>query len=162
MNVEFIQWPAEASRRESLAALQRPRLLLVTQDEEPPITADHLEDWIRVPAPERDIRARVASLVTAAGHRRRPTLDENGLLRAGTNWVSLPPIEARLMERLMDDWSAVVSRSELAAAGWPAQAPGRNALDVHILRLRRRVDSVGVVIRTIRSRGYLVETLGSS
>jgi len=33
-------------------------------------------------------------------------------------------------------------------------------LDVHALRLRRRLDSVGLVIRTVRSRGYLLEARG--
>jgi DNA-binding response OmpR family regulator len=50
-----------------------------------------------------------------------------------------------------------VSRDALARAGWPDGAPGRNALDVHVLRLRRRLVPVGLVIRTVRSRGYLLE-----
>jgi DNA-binding winged helix-turn-helix (wHTH) protein len=51
----------------------------------------------------------------------------------------------------------VVHRDALAAAGWPDGAPGRNALDVHVLRLRRRLAPVGLGIRTVRSRGYLLE-----
>jgi DNA-binding response OmpR family regulator len=31
-------------------------------------------------------------------------------------------------------------------------------LDVHVLRLRRRVAPIGLVIRTVRSRGYLLES----
>jgi DNA-binding response OmpR family regulator len=46
----------------------------------------------------------------------------------------------------------------LARAGWPDGAPGRNALDVHVLRLRRRVAPLGLAIRTVRSRGYLLES----
>jgi len=30
-------------------------------------------------------------------------------------------------------------------------------LDVHIVRLRRRLAPLGLVIRTVRSRGYLLE-----
>jgi DNA-binding response OmpR family regulator len=52
----------------------------------------------------------------------------------------------------------VVRREELASAGWPEGAPGRNALDVHVLRIRRRVAPLGLAIRTVRSRGYLLET----
>jgi DNA-binding response OmpR family regulator len=51
----------------------------------------------------------------------------------------------------------VVSRDALARAGWPDGAPGRNALDVHVLRLRRRLEPLGLVIRTVRSRGYVLE-----
>ena len=51
----------------------------------------------------------------------------------------LPPVEARLTRLLLDRLGAVVSREALAKAGWPDGAPGRNALDVHVLRLRRRL-----------------------
>ncbi len=51
----------------------------------------------------------------------------------------------------------VVSREMLANSGWPDGAPGRNALDVHVLRMRRRLAPLGLVIRTVRSRGYLLE-----
>ncbi len=72
-------------------------------------------------------------------------------------WVSLPPVEARLMAALLERMGAVVSREQLAKSGWPRGAPGRNALDVHMLRLRRRIAPVGLAIKTVRSRGYLLE-----
>ena len=34
---------------------------------------------------------------------------------------------------------------------------GTSYLDVHVLRLRRRLAQVGLAIRTVRSRGYLLE-----
>jgi DNA-binding response OmpR family regulator len=80
------------------------------------------------------------------------------VLRLGGSWVSLPPVEARLMQALIDRYGAVVSRDQLARSGWPKGAPGRNALDVHVLRLRRRIGPLGLAIRTVRSRGYLLET----
>ena len=58
---------------------------------------------------------------------------------------------------LLDRFGAVVSREQLAKTGWPRGAPGRNALDVHMLRLRRRIAPVGLAIKTVRSRGYLLE-----
>src|SRR3546814_12262755 len=54
-------------------------------------------------------------------------------------WVSLPPVEARLTAALLDRYGAVVSRDALARAGWPTGSPGRNDLDVPVLRLRRHV-----------------------
>jgi DNA-binding response OmpR family regulator len=86
-----------------------------------------------------------------------PALDDDGVLRLGDRWVSLPPVEARLTAALLDRYGAVVSRDALARAGWPAGAPGRNALDVHMLRLRRRLSPLALAIRTVRSRGYLLE-----
>jgi DNA-binding winged helix-turn-helix (wHTH) protein len=86
-----------------------------------------------------------------------PSLDEDGVLRVDGQWVALPPVESRLTAALLDRYGAVVSRDALAKAGWPDGAPGRNALDVHVLRLRRRLDPLGLVIRTVRSRGYVLE-----
>ena len=61
---------------------------------------------------------------------------------------------------MLDRYGAVVSRDALARAGWPDGSPGRNALDVHVLRLRRRLAPLGLAIRTVRSRGYLLEWTG--
>lgn len=157
MTVEFVQWPSEMQRRDQLASLGRARLLLVDAKAEPPITSDRLEDWIRIPAPEIDLRARAASLAEAANDRPLPHLEKNGLLYCGEKWTAVPPIEARLVRSLLEGWQSVVTREALTEAGWPDQAPGRNALDVHILRLRRRIDDIGLAIRTVRSQGYVLE-----
>jgi DNA-binding response OmpR family regulator len=90
-----------------------------------------------------------------------PLLDDDGVLRMGSSWVSLPPVESRLATALLERFGAVVSRDSLGRAGWPSGPPGRNALDVHMLRLRRRVAPVALAIRTVRSRGYLLERSGS-
>jgi len=126
----------------------------------PPLAGpDELEDWIRVPAGDIDLRARVEGLQRRSEARvdPAPALDDDGVLRLGDRWVSLPPVEARLTAALLDRYGAVVSRDALARAGWPAGAPGRNALDVHMLRLRRRLSPLALAIRTVRSRGYLLE-----
>ncbi len=112
-----------------------------------------------MPVSNEDLEARSrAVLVRLAGHQpERPVLDPDGVLRSGGSWVSLPPVEARLMAALLDRFGAVVSRDQLAGAGWPQGAPGRNALDVHMLRVRRRIAPLSLVIKTVRSRGYLLE-----
>lgn len=136
-----------------------PRLLLLEDGVEPPDPVDCLEDWVRVPAGEVDVRARVTALsIRATEHAASsPVLDGDGVLRYIGSWVSLPPVEARLTRALLDRFGAVVSRDALGRAGWPDGPPGRNALDVHVLRLRRRLHAVGLAIRTVRSRGYLLE-----
>ena len=140
-----------------------PRLLLVEDNAVPPQPEDCLEDWIRVPAAEIDVRSRCSALAARAEQHLScaPTLDHDGVLRHGGVWVPLPPVEARLTEALVQRFGAVVSREGLARAGWPEGAPGRNALDVHVLRLRRRIQPLGLAIRTVRSRGYLLEALPS-
>lgn len=155
-----MRWPAEAARRQRLADERRPRLLLV-EGGPPPDPADCLEDWMRVPVDEAELAVRMRALaVRAEAHVApgRPALDDDGVLRRGGAWVSLPPVEARLTAALLERLGTVVSREALARAGWPDGAPGRNALDVHVLRLRRRIGPLDLAIRTVRSRGYLLET----
>jgi len=128
----------------------------------PPTVTDDCEDWIRVPASEADLQVRVEGLRRRARSATGavPELDEDGVLRVSGRWVSLPPVEARLAAALIARFGAVVSREVLASAGWPSGSPGRNALDVHVLRLRRRLSPLALAIRTVRSRGYLLERAG--
>jgi len=157
VDVVLVRWPVETLRRERIAAEGRPRLLLVEDGAQPPTGHDTLEDWVRVPASEVDVQARMATLAARAQAVASPLLDIDGVLRFGSLWVSLPPVEARLTRALLERYGAVVSRELLSRAGWPDGAPGRNALDVHVLRLRRRLSPVHLAIRTVRSRGYLLE-----
>ncbi|CAN5718959.1 hypothetical protein BH24ACT3_BH24ACT3_10070 [soil metagenome] len=162
-DVAIMNWPDDEAERNRLRSEGRPLLLVVENGDLPPADlADH-EDWIRLPAPDADVDARVNALRRRAAGRSNgpPTLDGDGVLRLGERWVSLPPVEARLTAALLARLGAVVSREALTRAGWPEGAPGRNALDVHVLRLRRRLAGVGLAIRTVRSRGYLLERSGS-
>lgn len=163
MEVALVRWPSEHARCVALREEGVPRLLLVEDGPPPEASGDLCEDWVRVPAREVDVHTRVEALrlrVESAGPT-IPELDHDGVLRFHDGWVSLPPVEARLTTALIDRFGAVVSREVLARAGWPGGAPGRNALDVHVLRLRRRLAPLGLVITTVRSRGYLLQASGS-
>ena len=155
----LVRWPTEAEQRSRLAERQIPRLLLVDDGIPPPESGDCLEDWIRVPAPESDVRCRIEALKARAGTHLHtvPEIDVHGVLRFGSGWVSLPPVEARLADALVMRFGAVVGRDTLRRSVWPGAAPGRNVLDVHVLRLRRRLAPLGLAIRTVRSRGYMLE-----
>lgn len=159
VDVVFVRWPQESARRDRLALAGIPRLLLLDNGAPPPDPIDCLEDWARLPGDDGDIRARADAVGRRAAMHTgpQPTIDEDGVLRYGARWTSLPPVEARLTEALVNRFGSVVSRDVLAGAGWPDGAPGRNALDVHVLRLRRRLGPIGLAIRTVRSRGYLLE-----
>jgi DNA-binding response OmpR family regulator len=164
VDVALVRWPVEAHRRQQLVDAARPRLLLVEDGVDPPEAVDCLEDWVRAPPDEAELSVRVRALgVRARSHLPAdgPVLDDDGVLRRGGAWVSLPPVEARLTAALLERIGTVVSREALSRAGWPDGAPGRNALDVHVLRLRRRLGVVGLAIRTVRSRGYLLEVAAS-
>lgn len=158
-DVVLLRWPHEKERRDALVRMSTPRLLLVEGGVPAPDLADCLEDWVRVPAADEDVKARLRGLARRcrAHTSALPVLDCDGVLRFASGWVSLPPVEGRLTAALLERFGAVVSRDELGRAGWPDGAPGRNALDVHVLRLRRRLAPVQLAIRTVRSRGYLME-----
>jgi Transcriptional regulatory protein, C terminal len=160
VGVALVRWPSERQRLERLRLRHSPRLLLI-EEGTPPEVADCLEDWVRIPVEDVELALRADALeIRARQHGSAsgpPALDGDGVLRVGSDWVSLPPVEARLTAVLLDRAGTVVGRESLAKAGWPEGAPGRNALDVHVLRLRRRLGTVGLAIRTVRSRGYLLE-----
>jgi two-component system OmpR family response regulator len=158
MDVVLLRWPEESVRRTELELVARPRLLLVEPNEPPPDCTDPLEDWIRMPADDRDVRARLRALVERAGVE-RPQLDEDGLLWFRGRWVSLSPVERALVEALLERFGAVTGRDALRKRAWPDGLPSRNALDVHMVRLRRRISELSLEIRTVRSRGYLLQAV---
>jgi two-component system, OmpR family, response regulator len=158
MNVVLVQWPDEDARLRQLRATGAPRLLLLDSESSPPRVDDCLEDWIRLPADDRDVKARVATLsCRAETERTAPYVDGDRLLRHRGRWVPLSPVEAALATSLVDRFGAVVGRDTLARRAWPDGPPARNVLDVHVLRLRRRISLLELEIRTVRSRGYLMQ-----
>ena len=163
MDAVLVRWPREAERRDRLVEESVPRLLLVEDGHPAPAPLDCLEDWVLVPSNEVEVRARLVGLAARSRFHTHelPELDGDGVLRYAARWVALPPVEARLTAALVDRFGAVVSRGALARSGWPQGAPRRNALDVHVVRLRRRLAPVGLAIRTVRSRGYLLEPSGT-
>lgn len=161
MDVVLVHWPAESDRRSRLEEDNVPRLLLVEAGSPPPVVYDDYEDWIRMPADDRDVRARVDTLMRRCSLA-LPAVDKDGVVRFNGEWVAVPPLEARILTPLVERFEAVVSRDAVTRAAWPEEAPGRNALDVHIVRLRRRLETVGLAIRTIRSRGFLLEGMSDS
>src|SRR5262249_49840085 len=154
----LVRWPEEDARLERLRASGTPRLLLVGEDLAAPQPVDALEDWIRLPAGEDDLRVRVATLAgRAGGTNDHPAVDEDGLLRYRGRWVTLSPVERALAAALVDRFGAVVGRDTLARRAWTGGNPTRNALDVHMLRLRRRIAPLGLEVRTVRARGYVLQ-----
>ncbi len=168
-DVTLVRWPEQEETRSALQASGRPRVLLLDPSTPAPEPSDPLEDWVRVPVADADLRARVRWLAhrvalgrgaSVAPAEAGPVLDEDGLIRMGDQWVALPPVEHRLAHALLAKLGTVVTRDALSRAGWPDGAPGRNALDVHVLRLRRRLAPLRLTIHTVRSRGYLLEASG--
>ena len=156
-----IRWPAEQLVAEQLATRGVPRLLLVDADSEPPLSVDPLEDWVRLPVEARDLDAKLAALRKRAEvwstASQPPVLDGNGRLLLGSKWVTLSPIEEQLTEVLLERFGEVVGDDQLMAQGWPDVAGSPTALRVQLMRLRRRVAALGLEIRTVRGRGYVLQ-----
>lgn len=158
MDVALIQWPSDETLRREMADTRRPRLLLVDADAEPPQCIDVLEDWVRLPVSPLDRNARVRALESRLGARTspRPDLDRRGTLEYRGARIHLTAIQADLVGLMLERFGAVVSRQELTAAAWPESGASDNNLDVTIGRLRRQLVPVGLRVRTVRSRGYLL------
>ena len=162
MDVAVVRWPSEGERREALRDAGLPRVLLVEGDAAPP-ESECFEDWVRMPADDAELAARVRAVEarTRAHLDHVPRLDDDGLLWFEGRWVALTPLEVRLVEVLLERFGTVVGQRAMVAAGWPGSEARRNLLDVHMLKLRRRLAPAGLTIRTVRSRGYLLEAAAS-
>ncbi|WP_051819174.1 helix-turn-helix domain-containing protein [Streptomyces sp. NRRL S-920] len=155
--MSVLRWPAQADEIEAHRARGVPRLLLVAAGTRPPVCVDPLEDWTRTPVDEVDLRARWAALCARSACR-KPKIDQHGVLRFAGQSLPLAAGEAALVRLLLDSYRSVVSRDDLIAHMWPHSAPAqRNALDVRVLRARRRLLPLGLVIKTVWSQGYLLD-----
>ncbi|MEO7195988.1 MAG: response regulator transcription factor [Pseudonocardiaceae bacterium] len=87
-------------------------------------------------------------------------LDGHRLLVRGTP-VHLPNKEFVILRQLMDNAGRVVTRNELLDNAWgPDRADVRNYLEVHIRRLRMKIESdveQPTRIRTVRGVGYIFD-----
>ena len=79
------------------------------------------------------------------------------IARRGGRELTLLPTEYRLLEFLMRYPGQVLTRAMIFESVWGLRFdPGTNLIDVHIARLRRKVDIDGEpsLIRTMRGSGY--------
>jgi two-component system OmpR family response regulator len=78
-------------------------------------------------------------------------------VRRGGRDVTLLPTEFKLLEFLMRNAGQVLTRTMIFEAIWGYHFdPGTNLIDVHLGRLRRKVDIPGLepLIKTVRGSGY--------
>ena len=161
MDVVLLRWPLEQERRERLEREGRLRLLLVEGGCPAPQCTDDSRGLDpgagrrgRRPGPGRGARR----LATAPIGDDLPELDHDGVLRFGGGWVSLPPVEARLMSALIERYGAVVSRdaARRARAGPRARRVATRSTCTCCACAGASLRS-GLAIKTVRSRGYLLE-----
>lgn len=157
--VKLIRWPIEADVRNDCRKAGIPRLLVVEAGNDAPVCADPTEDWIRAPAPRGDVEARIEALVQRAYGQKVPTVDSTGVLCFGTNSVAISSTQVGIMEHFVAHYGEVVYRAELEQQVVTTTGKiTRNALDLQIMRLRRRIAAVGLNITTVWGRGYILES----
>lgn len=81
----------------------------------------------------------------------------NREVRCGVQRIALPATEFRLLEFLMRNAGSVVSRALIFESVWGYHFdPGTKLIDVHLTRLRRRLEGLGCqpVIATLRGTGF--------
>lgn len=157
--VELVHWPRERERREALVRAGIPVVLLVPAGAEPPRRLAIGEDWIRVPADERDLFVRAARVRRHLARlaEQTPVLDASGVLHRGALAVALSASEATALEVLLADRGRVVERTRLEQRVWPQGAPSERALDSLLYRLRRRLLDLGLIVSSSRGRGFVLE-----
>lgn len=125
------------------------------------------DDYLAKPFAFAELLARLR-LIVKRGHHATPVrtvLDCDNLhmdllsrrVRCGDQAISLQPREFRLLEFLLRHVDEVVTRTMLLEGVWDYHFdPGTNVIDVHISRLRRKLDEAGAVrlLHTVRGAGY--------
>lgn len=152
--VAVLRWPEEEASLDRLRASGAPRLLLVGPDAPPPDGNDCAEDWVRLPAADGDLRVRTLALVARAGrHTLHPRVQGDGRVVFRDRWVAVSQTEESIVRLLAESFGDVVEGGALVGGlGLTA-----NAVRVQVMRLRKRIRPLGLVVRTVRGRGYVLE-----
>lgn len=107
---------------------------------------------IQAPTPETRLQAADLELDLVARRARRGGRD-----------IELLPTEFKLLEFMMRNSGQVLTRSMMFEAVWGFHFdPGTNLIDVHMGRLRRKLDPSGAepLIQTVRGSGYRLRADG--
>ena len=155
-DVVVLRWPEQAHDAERLDALGVPRLLLVDPDAAPPQTSSCLQDWIRLPAEDADVRARLEILsLRPSWHPALPRIDDVGQLSYRGHTLFLSPLDERLARVLVEHFGDLVPEASLLDHGWPS-GTSVQAVRMQVSRMRRRIAPLGLSITRARGNGYVM------
>jgi len=143
-------------------------ILILTARDRVPDRVDGLErgadDYLVKPFAFAEVMARVRALLRRPARRVEPLrldgLDVDPLHRRVTahgRHLDLTRVEFDILLALAEAGGDAVTRRDLLATVWGYRfEPGTNVVDVHVARLRRKLESAGAAdaIRTVRGIGY--------
>lgn len=162
-NVELVRWPAERDKLNELRRRAHLRLLVVEGGADAPICSDIREDWVRAPITRDDLVARMTALRAKTAEYCVPRVDPCGILHYRSQSAAISPTETELLAPLAQRFGELVLRQELRKSlSGRANDASRNALDLHIMRIRRRIAPLGLVISTVWGRGYTLHPVSES
>ena len=84
----------------------------------------------------------------------------NRKVTRSSNLINLQPQEYKLLEVLMENSNEVITRTMLLEKVWDLHFdPQTNIIDVHISRLRKKIDKGHKIqlLKTIRGAGYSIQ-----
>lgn len=124
------------------------------------------DDYIKKPFSLAELVARVRALLRRTAGKEAARTIEDGDLRIDLDdemtfirneTVDLSPTEFRLLELLARRMGRTVSREELLGKIWSFYGGDTRTVDVHVSRLRKKLDDgkrPALVIQSLRGRGY--------
>jgi two-component system OmpR family response regulator len=126
------------------------------------------DDYLPKPYSFSELLARVEVLARRRGTRTEETIYRVGdlaldrlshVVKRGESEIDLQPREFRLLEYLMKHAGQVVTRTMLLENVWDYHFdPQTNVIDVHISRLRSKIDKgfAQPLLHTVRGAGYMI------
>jgi two-component system OmpR family response regulator len=124
------------------------------------------DDYMEKPFDLRELEARLRALVRRSHAAFGQDIELGPLVlnlfsrsvAVGGEALNLPAREYEVLEALAINTPRVVSKTRLAQRlALSSQDVGDNAVEVYVHRLRRRLRSLGITIRTLRGVGYIIE-----
>jgi DNA-binding response OmpR family regulator len=124
------------------------------------------DDYLPKPYATEELLARVNALARR-GRAQKSRIIEHGPLTIDLDRkratlagrpLDLPQREHAILEYLFSNIEAIVGKDKIAGAvaSWHEEI-SPNAIEVHMSRLRSKLEPAGIRIRTVRGLGYLVE-----
>jgi two-component system, OmpR family, response regulator len=125
------------------------------------------DDYLAKPFEIRELRARLRALARRGGATRTENVRHGDLMLdrltrrifTGSTQLFLTPKEYSLLEYLLLHAGQVVTRSELLEKVWDLHFdPASNVVDVHVTRLRQKLQqsSSNVSVVTVRGSGFML------
>ena len=130
------------------------------------------DDYVVKPFAFEELEARVGAMlrrVRAGGSDRIELGDlvvdvDAGVATRGDRRLDLTATEYRILTMLARNAGKVLSQMQIADGIWPVEgAPDSNAIEVHVARLRRKLEAEGEsrLLHTLRGMGYMLKVGGS-